>query len=184
MASSSRILCGREEQLLVTRRRLQTTSERLTSQPHFLSSFLPLSSISPSSRPTAELSGSAPSPLGRPHTDLMCLIHRLLPVVQLFIQVNLLFAEQVLTNNTRRSEVTVGSHDSCLFLQTMNPLDLVGQPVTTNVSCERYRTCSLIPVPLLVLSDPEPPLSCTFSLSMSNIFCCRADLVTSMDSSH
>lgn len=41
------------------------------------------------------------------HTDLMSLIHRLLPVVQLFVQVTFLFTEQILENKTESSEVTV-----------------------------------------------------------------------------
>lgn len=56
------------------------------------------------------------------HTDLMSLIHRLLPVVQLFIQVTFLFTEQILENNTQRSEVIEALEGSAAGSQTNNLL--------------------------------------------------------------
>ena len=79
----------------------------------------------------------------------MGLVHGLLPVVQLFVQVTLLFTEQILEHREVRG----------LIFCT----NVINMPPETEDSLLIYFT---------------------FSVSMSNIFCCRDAFVTSMDSSH
>lgn len=54
------------------------------------------------------------------HTNLMSLVHRLLPVVQLFIQVTFLFTEQILEDRTQTSEVIVVREVTAAGNQTSN----------------------------------------------------------------
>lgn len=62
------------------------------------------------------------------HTNLMSLVHRLLPVVQLFIQVTFLFTEQILDDRTQTSEVIVVREASAAGNQTSNLLCLYQTP--------------------------------------------------------